>query len=684
LAIAYGLLLGSLDLAHAYTNTTANHTIRIATDKQLYSGLSQATVLLDLTNTDATTRTIDLATFHTNLTHVDVREIRRKRTVNVNVSDFQPVPKQVVLEDGTVVNGTVYEVVGSHLEKREVWDDLTWDAGFVNAYKESAEPSLLNLHSTSDSLHESLVPSTDSTGRPLAEKGRLYGLSLAPGETKTFQLQLTFPLGSSGEFLIEAYDQATGENLGLLDPWWNSSWNLSRQIDVANNDASETLEAGYTVNVTFDHASLVSAGKSNADGSDVRIAWWNASEERYVEIDRVNLTAWNTASTVVAFKLQADIAPSTTDSLNYRLYYDNPGAGTPPTDRNDVFQYHPPLANLSGLWFAERADNASVLEDTSGNGNNGSIVGAMWASGKFGGGLQFDGADDYVDVGTDASLDITGEITLSVWVNANEWEAYDTLLQKGGSGGGEAYLIRHTGGRVSVLYGFNDTTIVESGYIWSSTNSWHHLASTFNGTAALLYIDGVMVEDFSPASPKTLDSRPSDPLYIGFRQNGGANDYFNGTLDSVAIYDRALTADEIAALFIATDPTTSLQGEQNRSDANPPYTQTYNVPPNVSKLIWSVAWGMLVTDGTTGVMNLSLTDPFNNTYSEFSSGVETSVLEIRNLNVTLPVIDYDLGYYAEVRRVTVSNPIAGLWELRATQDGNVLDFETRVQVNSAS
>jgi len=96
--------------------------------------------------------------------------------------------------------------------------------------------------------------------------------------------------------------------------------------------------SGYSVSVAFDHASLVSAGKSQASGNDVRVFYWNGIA--WVQLDRVldSGSTWNSASTKIWFTTQAAIAASGTDS-NYYLYYGNPNAANPPANKANVFLF---------------------------------------------------------------------------------------------------------------------------------------------------------------------------------------------------------------------------------------------------------------------------------------------------------------------------------------------------------
>jgi hypothetical protein len=86
------------------------------------------------------------------------------------------------------------------------------------------------------------------------------------------------------------------------------------------------LEAGYTVSFTLDSASLVTQGRVQVDGSDLRVAYWDGAA--WLELDR-GLVEMNTDHTQVWFKTEAAVQDEDDD---YYLYYGNPLAVDPPDD----------------------------------------------------------------------------------------------------------------------------------------------------------------------------------------------------------------------------------------------------------------------------------------------------------------------------------------------------------------
>jgi hypothetical protein len=77
----------------------------------------------------------------------------------------------------------------------------------------------------------------------------------------------------------------------------------------------------------------------------------------------------------------------------------------------------------------------SIAYDSAGN-NDGTVNGATWTTGKMNGALSFDGSNDYVSVPHDTTLNITGDITISVWLYLNESPQTEAIVTKCVSNGG--------------------------------------------------------------------------------------------------------------------------------------------------------------------------------------------------------------------------------------------------------
>lgn len=146
---------------------------------------------------------------------------------------------------------------------------------------------------------------------------------------KVFRVQFDVPLFTKGR--VGFFD----ENSEIeYHPFFDDFWRFKQPINATNTDPVETLVNGYTLNLTFDHASLVAAGESNANGTDVRVA-----ENDATELDRVLClgSAFNRSDTCISFNLTSDLAPLTSNTTGFQLYYGNPGAGPPPANLSRVF-----------------------------------------------------------------------------------------------------------------------------------------------------------------------------------------------------------------------------------------------------------------------------------------------------------------------------------------------------------
>ena len=180
---------------------------------------------------------------------------------------------------------------------------------------------------------------------------------------------------------------------------------------------------------------------------------------------------------------------------------------------------------------------------------NGTISGADWVTdggrwpGK--GALEFNGSSSYVDCGSDASLNTSDELTVELWVYSHSIGTVNLLpVSKTTWTNGEVgWMIEQTSG---AGYKFRVSPDGTPGYIGISilglsNNTWYHIVAVYDGSYLRMYKDGV------PATPVSYSSdiffNPSIDLIIGTRHNLAW--FFNGFIDEVAIYNRALTVEEI-------------------------------------------------------------------------------------------------------------------------------------------
>ena len=188
------------------------------------------------------------------------------------------------------------------------------------------------------------------------------------------------------------------------------------------------------------------------------------------------------------------------------------------------------------------AGKGDVLHDRSGNGNHGTIHGATWVKSGSGYALKFDGEDDYVNCGTDPSLDITGPITLQAFfqpsaVNRGEPGIVGKFF--------ESYAISYYGtAHFYISSGGNNVSVP------TKIGQWMHVAGTFDGTTMRIYVNGI---EMVSKKSKFDQIKHGKNFFMGcIIGDPGAGDinlrrtaFFPGLIDSVRVHNRVLSEREI-------------------------------------------------------------------------------------------------------------------------------------------
>jgi len=211
----------------------------------------------------------------------------------------------------------------------------------------------------------------------------------------------------------------------------------------------------------------------------------------------------------------------------------------------------PPNVDSStrGMWHFDESSGMTA-SDSSGNGNTGLYTGTPhWVGGKFNGGLQFTGDYESMDVNDSNSLDISGSLTVELWFKKfSGTGVYAWLVNKCNYSGTYTttnYAVWIDGPSNKLRAGIANGTVAQNVTSTSAVqpNTSYHVAFTADGTTLKLYINGVL----DNSSSQSMNPGPNNNnLTFGalYRQGGF---YFNGTIDEVAIYSRAKSAEEIAA-----------------------------------------------------------------------------------------------------------------------------------------
>lgn len=200
---------------------------------------------------------------------------------------------------------------------------------------------------------------------------------------------------------------------------------------------------------------------------------------------------------------------------------------------------------LVGAWVANLGcTGITTLHDVSGSRNNGTLNGSMtqddWVIGRNGYALDFDGTNDYVDLGNDTTLQVNTQ-TLCGWVKTTD-VGYYFASRASGNGGGNIFI----NSKVNFVIGATNSSATSSTSV--DDGEWHYICVTFDDDTNVVnfYLDGSA--DGTATNTATINH--SFNKLIGKRgSDTSASHRLDGLIDNVCIYNRALTSQEFKFLY---------------------------------------------------------------------------------------------------------------------------------------
>jgi len=295
------------------------------------------------------------------------------------------------------------------------------------------------------------------------------------------------------------------------------------QLAVTTDPASGVSKSGATMHGTLDDLG------ANGD-ADIRFEFRQTGESFWRDRD-VGIAF----SAPESFSYELDSLPSGTE-YEYRITAEAGGqtvTGTPETFTTET-------DTVAGddlvAWYKLDAGSGTTATDYSGNGRDGSINGASWVTDAKTGGqaLSFNSSDtDSVSIGLPR---MASAFTCTFWTKAPN-QTDTTIVES--ADGNEFQFERDNGPSVNLkIADESANTIFLSGGV--SNDTWTHVAGTWDGATARLYIGGGQVDSTSISS---MDAQGVGDA-IG-RSTGGSADAYDGLVDDVRFYDTALSQSQI-------------------------------------------------------------------------------------------------------------------------------------------
>lgn len=343
-----------------------------------------------------------------------------------------------------------------------------------------------------------------------------------------------------------------------------------------------TLSAWVTANNTFGYHTIINKGTSgnNQDywfgiwGNWLTLGFYTGGGFQYVE---AQMTSWNPAQPT-HFTATFDNAADTVNLyVNGTLLHTATQTFEPLPGTEDLVIGQSQLSErwngmLDDIRIYDRvlspeeiAELATVstdgpiahwkLDETSGTtavdsvgGHDGTLTnGPAWASGQLGGAVSLDGSNDYINVPHDNTLSLT-TFSMSAWIYPTALSGWQGIVVKGFTPNVANYYFNVHNDEIGFGFynnGWEDFATTTANL---STNRWYHAAVTFEDSTGegKIYLDGVLHSTGTTAKSPLPNS---DSLVLGRTETTG--EYWPGLLDDIRIYDKLLSAPEIADLASA-------------------------------------------------------------------------------------------------------------------------------------
>jgi len=294
--------------------------------------------------------------------------------------------------------------------------------------------------------------------------------------------------------------------------------------------------------------------------------------------------------------------------------------------------------SLVGWWRMnnESGENESFVRDWSSYGNHGNVTGATYNStgGIYGGGFEFNGVDDYVDIADSDSLSYNGiqNKTISFWFKANEVSGTQTILSKWENSPLDSleYIVYLSSSTLnSQILGANPE-VTETGI---NADQWYHVVFIMNSTKGnILYVNGTL--SGSTVDPGSVISTIST-LKLGQNQN---TNWFNGSIEEIIVWNRILTQTEIEQLY---------NNSQNKFENN--FTELDNGVYNFTLYSQNSSGGVSFNS----VVNVEV---WAKPKVIFNSPLDEQTNLFRNVTLNVTIIDYE----GELINITFLNSTNGI------------------------
>src|SRR5437867_11877692 len=398
---------------------------------------------------------------------------------------------------------------------------------FKNNAQSSEASAWFSDTGTATSFNFTLANSGDKSVNAASSVANSVTATLGSGSSQAVSFTAAgLPAGATGSFSAASCSPTCSSTLTISTTGSTSTGNFP--ITITSTGSGVTKTTAFTLTVSATVVSTVATPTITPNGgsftSSVSVTTATATSGASIYYT-TNGTSPTQSSTLYngAITLTSDAVVT---AKAFKSGY-NPSA-----EVSASFTQATTSSGLVAYWKFDEGSGTTVA-DSSGNGNTGTLTnGALWSAGIVGKALYFDGIAGDVTVLDSNSLDLSGPITFSAWVNpASAFTDFRSILAKNykyylyASGAGFCGDGSPLGGLFEVM----DTVVCQPSPL--PVNTWTHLTVTYNGSTLTLYRNGAAV---ATASISGTLSPSTGTLQIGASHYG---EYFQVLIDEVRVYN---------------------------------------------------------------------------------------------------------------------------------------------------
>ncbi len=474
------------------------------------------------------------------------------------------------------------------------------------------------------------------------------------GETVSFSDEST---DSDGSVESWSWDFGDGNTSSQQNPShsYSSSGDYSVMLTVTDDDGA-TDSQSYTVSVSTAGPSITSNWNNVTDDGSTSISVTVNSTVEFGVVADESIDSWNWSGvdsyTTDTTESNASKHYSSTGDYTVSVYGSNSNGDTE-TVSWSVSVTSPVPSDYVSYWkLDENSGDVAGDEATNNNGNIQGMPATKWTTGQHNYGVELGGSNDYVDINDDPSLNFdSNNFSITAWVKTNDNNQWQVIGNYPVTTTASSYwhigvINNHLAVR---LYDASDKAVKEGTKIVND-GAWHHLAFVRSGSTGYLYVDG--------SQETTVDLSAIGDIDSGHGLKFGAYYYknFDGVVDDIRVYDRALASGEVIDVRdnagTVTDYVSYWKLDENSGDVAG--DEATNNNGNIQ--------GMPATKWTTGQHNYGVELGGSNDYVDINDDPSLN-FDSNNFSITAWVKTNDNNQWQVIGNYPVTTTASSYWHI---------------------